>query len=150
MKEKIFEEKRDNCLISTDNSKLDINIIHNYLTNSYWAKGITLDIVKRSIDNSTCFGVYENDKQAGFARVISDKATIGYLGDVFILESHRGKGLSKWLMECIMKHPDLHGFRRWILLTRDAHELYRKYGFKDLVKPDRYMEIVDSEVYKRK
>ena len=99
---KVFEEKRENFLISTDISKLDINVIYNYLTNSYWAEGIPLETVKISIDNSTCFGVYENDTQIGFARVISDKATIGYLGDVFILESHRGKGLSKWLMEFIV------------------------------------------------
>jgi len=147
---KVFEEKRENFLISTDISKLDINVIYNYLANSYWAEGIPLETVKISIDNSTCFGVYENDTQIGFARVISDKATIGYLGDVFILESHRGKGLSKWLMECIMKHPDLQGFRRWILLTRDAHDLYRKYGFIDLAKPQRYMELTNHDVYKKK
>ena len=145
----IFEERKDNYLISTDNSKLDINSIHNYLTNSYWAAGIPLDTVNRSIENSTCFGDYDDDKLVGFARVISDKATIAYLGDVFILETHRGKGLSKWLMECIMKHPELQGFRRWILLTRDAHELYRKYGFKDIERPDRYMEIVSPNVYKK-
>lgn len=146
----IFEEKKDNFLISTDKTKLDINAVHNYLTKSYWAEGIPPETVKKSIDNSDCFGVYDNDKLVGFARVISDNATIGYLGDVFILESHRGKGLSKWLMECIMKHPELQGFRRWILLTKDAHELYRKYGFKDIERPDRYMEIVNSDIYKKK
>src|SRR5438034_10586318 len=99
MNDILFEEKRANYVISTDKSKLDINTIYNYLTNSYWAEGIPLKTVKRSIDNSTCFGVYDDDKLVGFARVISDKVTIAYLGDVFILESHKGKGLSKWLME---------------------------------------------------
>lgn len=146
----IFEEKKENFLISTDKAKLDINAVHNYLTNSYWAEGIPLETVKKSIQNSDCFGVYENDKQVGFARVISDNATIGYLGDVFILEPYRGKGLSKWLMECIMKHPELQGFRRWILLTKDAHELYRKYGFKDIERPDRYMELTNPDVYRKK
>ena len=149
MSDLLFEEKRDNFLISTDKTKLDINVVYNYLTNSYWAEGIPLETVKKSIDNSDCFGVYENDKLVGFARVISDNATIGYLGDVFFLEPYRGKGLSKWLIECIMKHPELQGFRRWILLTRDAHELYRKYGFKDIIKPERYMELTNSDVYKK-
>jgi N-acetylglutamate synthase-like GNAT family acetyltransferase len=143
----IFEEKRGEFLISSDKSRLDINVIYEFLTNCYWAKGIPLETVKRSIENSECFGVYEGSKLVGYARVISDKATIGYLGDVFILESHRGKGLSKWLMECIMKHPELQGFRRWILLTRDAHELYKKFGFTGIAMPDKYMELVDTEVY---
>ncbi|HEY3251540.1 MAG TPA: GNAT family N-acetyltransferase, partial [Ignavibacteria bacterium] len=110
----IFVEDRDNFLISTDKSKLDIELIHNYLCNhSYWANGIAFDTVNRSIENAVCFGLYDNDRQVGFARVITDKATFGYLGDVFVLESHRGKGLSKWLMECVLKHPELQGFRRW-------------------------------------
>lgn len=143
----IFEEKKDGYIISTDKAKLDISAIYNFLTNCYWAKGIPLEVVKKSIENSECFGVYEENNLVGFARVISDKATIGYLGDVFILESHRCKGLSKWLMECIMKFPEFADFRRWILLTRDAHELYKKYGFKPVEKPDRYMEITNHEVY---
>ena len=143
----IFEEKKDNFLIGNDKSKLDILAVHNFLTNCYWAKGIPLETVQKSIENSDCFGVYDDGKLVGFARVISDRATIGYLGDVFILESHRGKGLSKWLMECIMKYPDFKGFRRWILLTRDAHELYKKFGFTGVVKPDIYMEIVNPNVY---
>ncbi len=146
----IFEEKKDRFLVSTDKSKLDFEAVYNFLTNSYWAKGISSETVKKSIDNSECFGVYEDKKLVGFARVISDKATIAYLGDVFILESHRGTGLSKWLMECIMKHPDFQQFRRWILLTRDAHELYRKFGFKDIANPGRYMENVNHEIYSKK
>ena len=149
MNKEIFEERKNNFIISTDKSKLDINIIFDYLTNSYWAEGIPLETVKTSIANSVCFGIYENNKQIGFARVITDKATIGYIGDVFILESHQGKGLSKWLMECIMNHPELQIFRRWVLLTRDAHELYRKYGFKQLSKPEHYMELTNHDVYKK-
>lgn len=119
-----YEEKRGEFLNSNDKNLLDIDVIHEFLTNCYWAKGISKEVVKRSIDNSECFGVYHGTKQVGFARVISDKATIGYLGDVFVIEQYRGRGLSKWLMECVMKYPEFSGFRRWILLTRDAHELY--------------------------
>ena len=143
----IFEEKKVNYLVSTDKSKLDIPVIHNFLTNCYWAKGIPLETVVKSIENSDCFGVYDSGKLVGFARVISDRATIGYLGDVFILESHRGRGLSKWLMECIMKYPDFIGFRRWILLTKDAHELYRKFGYKNIESPEKYMEITAPDFY---
>ena len=143
----IFEEKKDGYLVSTDKSKLDISAVHNFITNCYWAEGIPLETVRKSIENSDCFGVYDSGKLVGFARVISDRATIGYLGDVFILESHRGRRLSKWLMECIMKYPDFKGFRRWILLTRDAHDLYRQYGFTGVARADRYMEIVNPDVY---
>jgi GNAT superfamily N-acetyltransferase len=146
----ICEERKDGFLISTDNSKLDIDLIYDYLSNhSYWAKGIPFDTVKKSIDNAVCFGLFENDKQIGFARVVTDKATFGYLGDVFILESHRGKGLSKWLMECILKHPELQGFRRWILLTRDAQDLYRQFGFIEFHDPARCMELWYPDVYKK-
>lgn len=146
----IFKEKKDSYLLSTDKSKLDISFIHDFLCNkSYWAKGITYHTVKTSINNSECFGVYVNDKQVGFARVITDKSTFGYIGDVFILEEHRGKGLSKWLMECIMKHPELQGFRRWIILTRDAHELYRKFGFAPVKKPQNYMENHVPDIYEK-
>ena len=144
----IFEERKDNFIISTDKSKLDIDLIHDYLCNeSYWAKGIRFDTVKTSINNSECFGVYDGDKLIGFARVITDLATFGYIGDVFVLNEHRGKGLSKWLMECIMKHPQMQGFRRWVILTRDAHELYKKYGFTPVRKPQNYMENHNPDVY---
>jgi GNAT superfamily N-acetyltransferase len=146
----IFEEKRNGYLISTDTAKLDIDIIHDYLCNhSYWAAGIPFDTVKKSIENSVNFGLYENGKQIGFARVVTDKSTFAYLGDVFVAESHRGKGLSKWLMECVLKQPELQGFRRWILLTRDAQELYRKYGFKEFHAPERCMELWEPDVYKK-
>ncbi|HEY0055357.1 MAG TPA: GNAT family N-acetyltransferase [Pedobacter sp.] len=137
-----------NITISTDKSKLDVGVIHNYLHNeSYWAKNIPLEILERSIENSLCFGVYDDFKQVGFARVMSDCATFAYLADVFILPEYRGKGLSKKLMEYIKSYPSLQGLRRWMLATADAHELYRKYGFTDVAKPDRLMELTRPNIY---
>lgn len=147
----LFEEVKEGFLISTDKLKLDIHEIHDYLSNhSYWAKGIPYDIVEKSLENSVCFGLYENVKQIGLARVVTDKATFAYLGDVYVLEEFRGKGLSKWLIECVLKHPGLQGFRRWMLLTRDAQELYRKFGFNEFHVPERCMELWFPEVYKSK
>lgn len=126
-----------------------MDVIYEFLTNCYWAKGIPRDVVARSIEHSLCFGIYhEAGEQIGFARVISDFATIAYLGDVFVLESHRGHGLSKWMMECILQHPALQGLRRWILLTRDAHGLYSQFGFTPLESAERYMELHRPDVYK--
>jgi GNAT superfamily N-acetyltransferase len=123
-------------------------MIHEFLTNCYWARGIPRETVARSIEHSLCFGVYDgNGAQVGLARVISDFATIAYLGDVFVLESHRGRGLSKWMMECVMQHPELQGLRRWILLTRDAHGLYEQYGFTPLKSPESYMERHNPGIY---
>ena len=142
------EHRRGEYVISTDRARLDLNVIHGFLTNCYWAKGIPREIVARSIEHSLCFGIYHvPDGQVGFARVISDFATIAYLGDVFVLESHRGRGLSKWMMECIMQQPDLQGLRRWTLLTGDAHGLYAKFGFAPLKSPDRYMELHRPDIY---
>src|SRR5277367_1432196 len=141
---------RNGYTLSTDPARLDLGVIHGFLTNSYWAKGIPRDVVAHSIENSLCFGVYEGTKQVGFARVISDFATYAYIGDVFILESHRGRGLSQWMMECIMNHPELQNLRRWTLLTRDAHGLYAKFGFTPVAKPERYMELHNPAVYERK
>jgi GNAT superfamily N-acetyltransferase len=144
----IAEFRRGEFLISTDPTRLDLELIYDFLTNCYWAKGIPRDVVARSIEHALCFGVYDGSgAQVGFARVISDFATVAYLGDVFVLESHRGRGLSKWMMECILQHPALQNLRRWILLTRDAHELYRKFGFTALKSPDRYMELHRPDVY---
>ena len=146
----IVEHRRGEFVISTDPARLDLGVIHNFLTNCYWAQGIPRDVVARSIAHSLCFGVYDGrDAQVGFARVISDFATIAYLGDVFVLESHRRRGLSKWLMECILQHPDLQNLRRWILLTRDAHGLYAQSGFTPLKTPERYMELHQPNVYER-
>jgi len=148
-REAVIEYRRGEFVISTDRDRLNLGLVHDFLTNSYWAKGIAREIVARSIEHSLCFGVYDSGAQVGFARVISDFATFAYLGDVFVLESHRGKGLSKWLMECIAQHPALQNLRRWVLLTRDAHSLYSKYGFTPVKSPERYMEIHRPDVYKR-
>jgi N-acetylglutamate synthase-like GNAT family acetyltransferase len=137
-------------LISTDRSKLDLDVIHKFLTRSYWAAGIPLATVARSIENSLCFGVYDHANQIGFARVISDFATYAYLADVFILEAYRDRGLGKELMASIMAHPDLQGLRRWSLGTRDAHGLYTQFGFKPVDNPSPIMmEIADAEIYSR-
>jgi GNAT superfamily N-acetyltransferase len=133
--------------IDTDKSRLDLAVIHGFLTTSYWAKGIPRETVERSIEGSLCFGVYEGPRQVGFARVITDSATFAYLADVFILESHRGRGLSRRLMDAIVAHPSLQGLRRWMLATRDAHGLYARYGFKPLAAPDRMMELHNPGVY---
>jgi GNAT superfamily N-acetyltransferase len=147
----VFEVRRNDFFLSTDRELLDLNVIHKFLTNCYWAKGIPRDVVARSIEHSLCFGIYHGSEgQVGFARVISDFATIAYLGDVFVLESHRGHGLSKWMMECIMEHPALQGLRRWILLTRDAHALYSQFGFTPLKSAEPYMELHRPEVYETK
>ncbi len=129
-------------LISTDNTLLDIDLIYNYLDkDSYWGNGIPFDRLERSIKNSLCFGVYSNGEQVGFARVVSDKATFAYLADVFILPPYRKQGLSKWLVQTIMNHPDLQGLRRWSLATVDAHGLYAQFGFTEITHPERWMQI---------
>ena len=144
-----FETTRGPHSISTDPARLDRAVIHEFLRGSYWAPGIPREIVDRSIDNALCFGVYEGETQVGFARVITDRATFAYIADVFVLESHRGRGLAVWLMEAIRGHPDLQGLRRWILMTRDAHGLYEKFGFRTMENTGRCMEILDREVYTR-
>jgi GNAT superfamily N-acetyltransferase len=126
---------------SVDKERLDVKTIHHFLSNSYWSKDIPMEIVQRSIENSFCFGVYFNTEQVGFARVITDHVTFGYLADVFIIEAHRGKGLSKKLMEFVMIHPQLQGLRGFYLRTRDAHELYKQFGFTPIAKPENFMQI---------
>ncbi|MES2426539.1 MAG: GNAT family N-acetyltransferase [Bacteroidota bacterium] len=128
--------------ISTDKNLLDFNMIHTYLDqDSYWAQGIPIDKLKRAIENSICFGVYQYENQIGFARVTTDKATFAYIADVFILPDFRGKSLSKWLMQTIVSYPDLQGLRRWSLATADAHGLYKQFGFTEITRPERWMEI---------
>lgn len=140
--------KNGDYIISTDKTRLDISLIHHFLsTKSYWAVNIPYQTVQKSIENSLCFGVYHNDSQVGFARIITDYATVAYIGDVFILEEHRNKGLSKWLVETMTSHADLQGLRRWILLTADAHTLYEKYGFKVAAHPANWMERHNPNVY---
>lgn len=143
------EAQKDKFTISTDKSKLDLISIHEFLSKETdWAHDIPIDTVKKSIENSLCFGVYDQGQQIGFARVISDFSTIAYLGDVYVLNEYRGKGLSKWLMEEIMNHPNLQGLRRWILLTNTAEWLYKKFGFTEIPNPEFYMEKHDPNVYK--
>ena len=128
--------------LSTDKALLDIDVIYNYLDKeSYWAKGIPLEKLKVAIENSLCFGIYYQNKQVGFARVITDKAVFAYLCDVFVLADHRGIGLSKWLLQTVKNHPDLQKLRRWSLATADAHGLYNQFGFTPLSKTDNWMEI---------
>jgi GNAT superfamily N-acetyltransferase len=134
--------------VSTDPACLDFDVIHRYLSQeSFWAREIPRDILQRAIEGSLCFGVYDGGKQIGFARVVTDEATFAYLCDVFVLESHRGRGLSKWLMECIIAHPSLQGLRRFVLVTKDAHGLYRRFGFTPLADPAAYMHIHNPHVY---
>jgi len=140
--------QNDPFTISTDKAKLNIPYIHQFLSHSYWAENIPLYIVERSIEGSLCFGVYDGEQQIGFARVVTDHATFGHLADVFIDEKYRGQGLSKWLVETIMTHPGLQGFRSWQLATRDAHGLYAKFGFTPIDNPERIMRKYNAEVYK--
>lgn len=145
----IVNEKRGDFTISTDRAKLNLTVIHNFLSNeAYWSKNIPYDRVKTSADNSLNFGLYHKEEQIGYARVISDFSTIAYLGDVFVLNEFRGQGLSKWLMEKVISHPNLQGLRRWILLTGDAHELYKKYGWSNIAYPEKWMERINPTVYK--
>jgi len=146
----IREYEHGGFLISTDPARIDLNAVHAFLSSSYWAQGIPRETVQRSIENSLCFGIYKGREQIGFARVISDFATYAYVGDVYVLESYRGRGLSKWLMKCVVEHPALQGLRRWALATRDAHELYAKFGFTHLSAPDRWMERHNPSVYTAK
>jgi GNAT superfamily N-acetyltransferase len=163
----IVEYRRDEFVISTSRERVSLDVVHGFLTNCYWAKGIPREVVARSIEHSLCFGVYDESPclakearpfggaqgkhgapvQVGFARVISDFATIAYVGDVFVLETHRGRGLGKWLMQCITEHPALQNLRRWILTTRDAHGLYSQVGFTPVKAPERFMELHQPNVY---
>jgi ribosomal protein S18 acetylase RimI-like enzyme len=136
----IVEYHSGSYTVSTDRSRLDVTLIHDFLAHrSYWAQGIDRDVVTRAIDHSLPFGVYAGQQQVGFARVLTDYAVFAYLMDVFILESHRGQGLGKWLVACIIGHPALQGLRRWMLATHDAHGLYRRYGFAPLEQPAHYL-----------
>ena len=143
------EWRRGEYVVTTDPARVDLAVVHGFLANAYWAKDIPLEVVRRSIEHSLNFSLHHGATQVGFARVITDYATFAYLGDVFMLASHRGRGLSKWLMEVVLAHPDLQGFRRWVLLTRDAHGLYRQFGFTPIAAPERYMERWAPEAYRR-
>jgi Sortase and related acyltransferases len=145
-----LERTKGTYSISANPKRLDLDAIHGFLSRSFWAKGIPKKLVAKSIRNSLCFGVFHQREQVGFARVVTDRATYAYLCDVYILESHRGKGLSKRLVEAVMAHPDLQGLRRFQLVTRDAHGLYKRFGFRAPQHPDRHMEIFRHGMYLRK
>ncbi|MDF3014218.1 MAG: GCN5-related N-acetyltransferase [Cellvibrio sp.] len=136
--------------ISSKKTDLDFNVIHTFISNTYWAKGMPAEILKKAIDNSICFGVFtDQNEQVGFARVITDTATFAYLSDVFILDAHRDKGLSKWLMEEIVAHSELQNLRRFVLVTKDAHGLYEQFGFDAISYPDNFMEKWIPDFYQR-
>jgi GNAT superfamily N-acetyltransferase len=143
----VYEVREGETLVSCDRSKLDMGRIHAFLTNAYWSEGVSRETIERGIENSMPFGVYADGGQIGFARVISDRASYAYLADVYIEESYRGRGLSKLLMRAVMAHPELQGLRRWILGTRDAHGLYRQFGFTEMQRPERWMEKAASGLY---
>ena len=139
---------RGDFTITTDPAMIDHAAVTAFLTASYWSEGIPASTVTRSIEGSLCFALRSETRQIGFARVISDRATVAFLSDVFILPEFRGRGLGRWLLECLMSHPDLQGLKAWVLVTRDAHELYKKVGFKALARPERYMELRNADVYR--
>lgn len=143
-----MKKKFEGYEIDTDKRRLDLAAIHRYLSEeSYWAQNRSMERTLTAIENSICFGVYFGREQVGFARVVTDRATFAYIGDVFILEAHRGRGLSKWLMKVIVEMPDLQGLRRWVLATRDAHGLYEQFEFANLRFPDRWMERTAPDAY---
>ena len=152
-----MEWTRDEYVLTAARERVDVAVVHGYLTRSYWAEGIPRATVERSLDHSLCLNLWhapsgldgEDAAHVGFARVVSDFATVAYLGDVFVLDPHRGRGLSRWMMETLNAHPRLQGLRRWILLTRDAHGLYEKCGWTKVARPDRSMERWDPDVYRR-
>jgi len=139
--------ERGDYQISTDRSRLNLDLIHDFLSNqTYWAAGRSLEVVERSIENSLPFGIYQGNVQVGFARVVTDYATFAWIADVFVLPEHRGLGLSKWLVEVMLAHPQLQGFRRWVLSTKDAHGVYERFGFIKLHRPERWMERPDPNM----
>ncbi len=139
---KYFESRRDGLVISADPARLDFDIICDFLTRAYWAKGRPREAVLRAFANSLPFGLYDGSRQIGVARVLSDRAVFAYLMDVFIHEDYRGRGLGKWLVETVLSHPDVKNVRRWMLATSDAHELYARFGFKTIEDPALWMERV--------
>jgi GNAT superfamily N-acetyltransferase len=147
---RIFELRRDPYLVSTDRALLDLEVIHGFLAGAYWCEGIPFETVARAIAHSLPFGAYQEGRQIGFARVISDFSTFAYLADVFVLEEHRGNGVGKLLMECVTGHPDLQGLRTQLLLTRDAHGLYRQFGFEVTSRPERVMVKQNPGIYRER
>ena len=143
-----LEWKRHNLIVTTDPARQDVDAIHAYLTRAYWCEGIPRDVVECAVRHSLCFGLLDGTAQVGLARVVTDHATYAYLCDVYVLESHRGEGLGKWLIGCVMGHPQLHGLRRFNLATRDAHGLYAQFGFQPLRQPEAHLEKHRPDIYK--
>lgn len=144
-----IESVRGEYTVSTDRSRIDVAAVHAFLCTAYWSPGIPEAVIRRGIAGAICFGIYHGRDQVGFARVITDQATYAYLADVYVLEAHRGRGLAKWMMQVIMSHPSLQGLRRFSLSTRDAHSLYKQFGFEIVANPDRQMEILRRDIYVR-
>jgi GNAT superfamily N-acetyltransferase len=142
------EWKRNGLVVSTDPAKLNVDAIHAFLSHAYWCEGIPRETVERAVRHSLCFGLFDGEAQVGLARVVTDHAVFAYLCDVYVLESHRGRGLGKWLIECVMAHPQLQGLRRFNLATRDAHGLYSQFGFQPLRQPEVHMERHKPDIYK--
>ncbi len=145
----VWEAHRGEFTITTDPARLDLDAVYAYLARAYWCEGIPRQVVERATRQSLCFSLFEGERQIGMVRVITDYTTFAYLCDVYVLESHQGHGLGTWMMECVVRHPDLQGLRRWHLTTRDAHALYRKVGFVPLSKPERHMELFTPDIYKQ-
>jgi GNAT superfamily N-acetyltransferase len=143
-----MEWTRSEFTISCDAQRLDRTVIRDFLGSSYWAAGISDGTIAKSIEHSLCFGLYVAERQIGFARVITDRAVFAYLADVFVLEAYRGAGLGQWLIDCVIRHPELQGLRRWMLGTRDAHRLYERFGFTPLKRPDTFMERHSPSAYR--
>jgi GNAT superfamily N-acetyltransferase len=142
------EWHRDEFSVTCDPARIDRQFVAAFLATTYWAQGVPRTIVEKSMDGSICFALLHTDRQIGFARVITDRAVIAYLADVFVIPEYQGKGLGTWLVECVLAHPELSGLRRWILVTRDAHGLYGKFGFQPLARPDRFMELHNPDIYR--
>ena len=142
-------DRNDGFTVSDDKARIDLDVVHRFLATTYWCKNIPRRVVERAILGSMVFGLYEGDRQIGFARIVTDGATFAYIGDMFVLENWRRRGLASWLMECIMSHPGLQDLRRWLLATADAHGLYRKFGFTALEDPSRIMMKLDPDIYKK-
>jgi GNAT superfamily N-acetyltransferase len=146
----VSEWRRGEFTLTTDPARADVDAVHAFLLRSYWAEGIPREVVARSIAHSLCFTLLHGGRLIGFARVITDRATFAYLGDVFVLDAYRGRGLAAWMMDVVHAHPELQGFRRWVLLTRDAHALYRRVGYTALAAPERYLERWTPHAYATK
>ena len=146
-----YERTRGSYMVTTDRARLDLAAVHAFLVHAYWCEGVPREVLARAIANSLCFSLLEEGSgQVGLARVCTDSATFAYLMDVYVLPDHGGKGLGRWLIECVMDHPRLAGLRRFLLITRDAHGLYSPFGFRPLAHPERYMEIVRADLYRQR